>query len=1104
MDDRDDRGPAVRLLVDDDVTGPDAPAFALPTGTVSFLLTDVEGSSRRWELAPDAMGPAVARHYELLDDVIARHGGVRPIEQGEGDSVVGAFARASDAVAAAVDAQRCFLAEQWPEGADLHVRMAIHTGEAQLRDEGNYFGQTVIRCARLRAIGHGDQVLLSDATAGLVIDRLPEGVTLTDLGTHRLKDLGRPERVWEVVHPDVPSVHLPLRSLDVHAHNLPVQLTPLIGREDDVAALRVLLREERLVTLIGAGGVGKTRLALAVAAEVVERFPGGVWFVELAGVSEPVAVGTTVLAAVGGHQVRGLQPVEQLIATLPKEPTLLVVDNCEHLLEPCADLAAALLAQHGAVTVLATAREPLGVSGEVTWRVRSLSTPPAETTMALPSLSQFEAVRLFIDRARRARPTFAVTDENAPSVAQICQRLDGIPLALELAAARCRQMSAERIAIDLDDRFHLLTGGARTVLPRQQTLAASVDWSFDRLDETEQIVFRRLGVFVGSFPIEAAEAVASARGDVDPVVVFDLLSGLVDKSLVVVDERPGGERYFRLLETLRAYAGDRARAAGEVVELRDAHLAFWVDWLDRREPILHTDAVIDLVELFHDNLVAALDWSARDPAVGLHLLRRLSRPWQGTGRQQATLVGVDALLTDENAERFPVLWAAAAGGVGVLVGIGRGWPASAALLTRAVELAEAEGDEYFRAVSQFLLDPDDQNCSRLQLLAHDRGQRYVESIAIVMRASAAADTPRVALAMLEAPELHAAVRESRYVREIAERTAAIASLALGDVERCVELARALTASPSTLMVESAVRLLSISALLAGDEAASGDAVTSAEARLRKLPGTQPAADAAAQRRSLLWGGTSRVDPAIAPEHFVASDRVTPTHLYLPAREAIDAGRASLASEAVRLHARETPLGQAVRASIEAAAAQDEDRWHDALAIAVEHGLRLVGVDALEGLAVAAARGEASAECLRLAGAASRLRDETGYRWRFRFEQERLDAAIAASTEALGADAANAATADGASLDWQEAASYAARARGERKRPSHGWAALTPTEQQVVALVADGLTNPQIAERLLMGRATVKTHIDHAFAKTGLHSRTELAAEYVRRQTVTPK
>src|SRR5262245_8883853 len=305
MIDGEGMGAAVRLLVDD-VSDADTPGFVLPTGTVTFLLTDVEGSSKRWERTAAALAIAVPRHYEILDEVVAGHGGVRPVEQGEGDSVVGAFARASDAVAAAVDAQRRFLAEQWPDGADLHVRMAIHTGEAQLRDEGNYFGQTMIRCARLRAIGHGGQVLMSDATAGLVDDRLPAGAGVTALGTHRLKDLGRPERVWQVVHPDLPDTHPALRSLDAHRHNLPVQVTPLIGREGDVADIRDLLATERLVTLTGSGGVGKTRLALAVAADLLERFRGGAWFVELAGVAEGTELGAVVLAALGAHAAPGI------------------------------------------------------------------------------------------------------------------------------------------------------------------------------------------------------------------------------------------------------------------------------------------------------------------------------------------------------------------------------------------------------------------------------------------------------------------------------------------------------------------------------------------------------------------------------------------------------------------------------------------------------------------------------------------------------------------------------------------------------------------------------------------------------------------------------
>ncbi len=506
--------------------------FALPTGTVTFLLTDVEGSSRRWDSAAEAMAAAIARHYDLLGEAIAAHGGVRPVEQGEGDSVVGAFPRATDAVRAAIDAQRALQAESWPEGAELRVRMAIHTGEAQMRDSGNYFGQAIMRCARLRAIAHGGQVLVSEPTAALVAGQLAGEAVLTDLGVHRLKDLSRPERVWQLSAPGLAEDFPPLRSLDAFAHNLPVQLTPLFGREQLIGEVAQRLAEDRLVTLTGAGGVGKTRLALAVAGEVLDRFPGGVWLVELAGLANPEGVAAAVLAALGVQPSFSANLVDQIAAYLGSEASLVVLDNCEHLVAGCAQLVADVLVASPAVSVLATSREPLSVPGEVTWRVPSLGAPPVEAALAVPVLTQYDAVRLFIDRARRARPSFAVTDTNAAAVAQICSRLDGIPLAIELAAARVRQFSVERIARDLDDRFRVLTGGARTLLPRHQTLAASIDWSHDRLEPAEAVVFRRLGVFAGLFPLEAAEAVVAGPGDLDPVGVFDTVSRLADKNLV--------------------------------------------------------------------------------------------------------------------------------------------------------------------------------------------------------------------------------------------------------------------------------------------------------------------------------------------------------------------------------------------------------------------------------------------------------------------------------------------------------------------------------------------------------------------------------------------
>ena len=572
---------AVRPLLVAAVSESEAPGFSLPTGTVTFLLADLAASSQSRERPPEAMVAATLRYAAVLDETIGLHGGVRLVEPGEARGVIGAFSRASDAMAAALDAQRALVVEPWPNGLVVRTRMAVHTGEARLRDEGDYFGDSVLHCARLRSIGHGGQVLVAATTAALTADRLPEGAGLVDLGPHRLTDLRRAERVWQLVHPGLPHHFPALRSLDAFRHNLPVQMTPLVGREADLGAIGRLLAEERLVTLTGSGGVGKTRLALAVAAEGLERFPGGVWLVPLAGVADSDAVAAAALAAVGAYHASGMSLVELLGLALGNEPSLLLLDNCEHLVEGCAQLAADLLSANPAASVLATSREPLDVPGEVSWRVPSLDTPPAEHTMALATLSQYDAVRLFIDRARRARPSFVVTEHNAPAVAQICHRLDGIPLALELAAARCRQLSPERIAQDLDNRFRLLTGGARTVLPRHRTLAASIDWSHDRLDSAESTAFRRLGVFAGPFPLEAAESVVSGGGDLESVEVFELLSRLVDKSLVSVEDGPEGEPCYRLLESLRAYALDRLRAVGELKLFRDAHASWCVNWFGR-------------------------------------------------------------------------------------------------------------------------------------------------------------------------------------------------------------------------------------------------------------------------------------------------------------------------------------------------------------------------------------------------------------------------------------------------------------------------------------------------------------------------------------------
>jgi predicted ATPase/DNA-binding CsgD family transcriptional regulator len=1041
------------------------------------------------------MAAAVGRHYALLDEAILLRGGVRPVEQGEGDSVVAAFSRASDAVEAAVWAQRAFAAERWPVGGELRVRMALHTGEAQLRDEGNYFGQAVIRCARLRATGHGGQVLLSDSAAALVVGKLPEGCDLIDLGVHRLKDLARPERVWQIADSQLPMTFAPLRSLDAFRHNLPVQLTPLIGRESETKQGTRLLSDERLVTLTGAGGVGKTRLALAIAAEVLDRFAGGVWLVELAGVAADEGVAGATLAAIGAPQAGGVGLVEQVATELSDASCLVVLDNCEHLADACAELIAKVLSSCPLVSMLATSREPLGVPGEVTWRVPSLKAPPTEASIAVEALSQYDAVRLFIECAKRARPSFAVSEANAPAIAQICHRLDGIPLALELAAARCRQLSPERIAHDLDDRFRLLTGGARTALPRQQTLAASVDWSHDRLDPDEQRVFRRLGVFAGPFPLEAAEAVASSSGELDPIEVFDLVCRLADKSLIVSDDRDGEPRY-RMLETLRAYAINRAREAGELGRLRQAHAVWWLGWLDMGWAVIHTDTVVDLVEEFHANLKAALDWSLDEPQTGLRLLRRLGRPWQNSGRPGEAMLAVDRLLTDDNAERYPHEWMMAANSIAVPVGTARGPGANRWLLETAERLGVALGDPFHTALAQWLQLMTPERCGLLRDLARDRGDRYVEALATIMIAQIRVDgDPAQAAAWLNVPEVVAAAQESSYLDDFADLPRALVGLCIGDLERSVEVGHKLVAGRSTQMADFGVRILGAAGLLRADAETLGFAVEVSERRLRKTSGTIDSADMACHCQELLRGGRPRV------ARWMESDAppLTTLSIYFDGREAIQAGAAATALTKVRATRRDTPHGQTVLAAVEAAALDDENRWHDALRLAADHGLRLMAIDALEALAVSAARAESWTECLHLSAAAETSRDETGYRWRFNDEQQALDAAVAVARDALGTEAA-AAISEGARLSWLEAVSYAQRSRGDRKRPRHGWASLTPTEKRVVSLVAEGLTNPQIAERLLMGRATVKTHLEHVFAKLGVTTRTDLAAQAVLRKT----
>jgi predicted ATPase/DNA-binding CsgD family transcriptional regulator len=1079
------------------MTSGEPQAFALSKGTVTFLLCDVESSGPRGQGAGTAAA-LVDRYHEVLDRAISCHGGILPAERGEGDAVVGVFSRASDALAAALEAQLRFCGGQRSKGGpDLSVRMAVHTGEAQVGGEGGYLGEALERCARMLAVGYGEQVLVSAAAASVVGGRLPDGAMLVDLGAHRLSDLGRREELWQLTHGELRAEFPPLRSLDAFRHNLPAQLTPLIGRSDDISEVGEFVAGERLVTLTGSAGVGKTRLALAVAAEMVERYYGGVWWVDLAALSDPDAIGRTALAAVAAREAVGVPAATQLVAVLGDAAALIVLDNCEHLVTACAQFVSDLLASSGALTVLATSREPLRVPGELTWRVPSLACPDPEGSIDLSVLSQYDAVALFIDRARRVRPSFAVSEADAPALAQICHRLDGIPLAIELAAARCRQLSAKRIAVELDDRFRLLTGGARTVMPRQQTLAASIDWSHERLDDRERVVFRRLGVFSGAFPLEAAGAVTAAPGRIASEEVFDVVSRLVDKSLVVAGEGVESEPRYRLLESLRAYALDRARRAGELTALRDAHASWWTAWL---EPTfaMPTDGVLQRVEEFHDNLQAALEWTMNDPRRGLRLLRPLARAWTQLGRNSDAIPAADRLLGASNARQHTSAWLAAAYATLELYLWAHGPKEWHALFDRIEHVAIEAGDEYHLAIARQHRGGYEE-ATLARDLARQRGDHYQSMRSTIFAVQGLAeDDPAAADPELAAIETLVEAAGNRDLRERMLIVKAMAARCEGDLRRCLELSQQVIDSPTSARIGDVLIPMSFAALLARDEDALRRIAERARIEQRRAPGSTRLTETATHRLELLDGGSSQLNPYLCR----TDGLLVPTFgtLWLDCREAIDAGSATVALDAVRTLTRPVPHGRAVLAAVEAAATGEENRWHDALSLALDHHLRLIAVDALEGIGVAAARNESWAESLRLLASADRLRDDTSYRWRFGFEQHAVDAARAAAHNALGEDAARAAHADGRDLDWRQAADYARRARGERKRPHHGWASLTPTELQVVALVAEGLTNSQIGDRLFISHSTVKTHLEHIFAKLGVRRRSELAAETARRVT----
>jgi predicted ATPase/class 3 adenylate cyclase len=626
----------------------------LPSGTVTFAFTDIEESTRRWERNRSVMEDAIRRHDALVRTAIARHRGY--VFKALGDAFCAAFARPADAVAAMLDAQRSLATEDFSALDGLPVRAAIHTGAAVER-EGDYFGPVVNRVARLLAIGHGGQVLVSGATAAIVEGDLPSQTSLRGLGEHRLKDLAQPEQVFQLHAPGLVTGFPPLRSLNAFATNLPLELTSFVGREKDVAEIESLIREHRFVSLVGSGGVGKTRAALHVAANLFDDSSDGVWFIELA----PLASGEYLPSAVA--QVLSIalpadgDPLEELVLALKGKNALLLFDNCEHVVAPAARVIAAILSGCPKIKVLASSRQCLEIAGEYTYRLPSLDLPQEDALQSLRAsdAQQFASVALFAERARAADERFMLTDDNAAVIAEICRRLDGIPLAIELAASRTTVLSPRQISERLTERFRLLSQTGSNRLPRQQTLRALIDWSFDLLDASECTVFRRLSVFAGGWTVQAASAVC-ADADIDEWQVFELLSALVSKSLVAV-EADGDDRRYRMLNSIREYSRERVTDTKEAGEIAAQHARYYSDLvLGLASLVAHLEDVQWQRRLARelDNLRAALDWAVfrgNDVEAGLRLLAHLEWPELLTTPQEAIAwFDAAARLTDASGD----------------------------------------------------------------------------------------------------------------------------------------------------------------------------------------------------------------------------------------------------------------------------------------------------------------------------------------------------------------------------------------------------------------------------------------------------------------------
>nr|WP_242670102.1 LuxR family transcriptional regulator [Mycobacterium decipiens] len=1068
---------------------------------VTLLTADVQDSTGRSQARQEELAANGSNLDRTVSDAIATHGGVvRPVDQDLGSGLVAAFLRAGDAIACALDLQLTALAPKRP-------RVGVHTGDVRLRDDGTIVGAAIDESARLRDLAHEGQTLLSAVTSDLVSDQLPADAWLIDIGSYPLRVLHRQERVLQLCHPDLPYGFPPLRPSVVTRSNLPVQFTTFVGRDAQIREVQELLAKYRLVTLRGDGGVGKTRLAIQIAA--ASEFRDGLCFVDLAPIADPDIVSTTAAHALGLIDQPGRSIFDTLTHAIGNRHMLMVLDNCEHLLDACAELVVALLGACPELTILATSRESIGVTGEVTWLVPSLCLAN-------------EAIQLFTERARLVQPNFEIAADNTEAVSEICRRLDGMPLAIELAAARLRSLAPSEIANSLDDRFRLLTGGARSAVQRQQTLQASMDWSYALLTEAERILFRRLAVFVGGFGLTAACEVAAASSDdfVERYPVLDQLALLVGKSLVVAEESRGRTRY-RLLETVRQYALEKLSESDEVDEVRARHLAHYTTMAAGLNPPASTGYEQRLLqaETEIDNLRAAFTWSRGngDITAALQLASALQPLWSQE-RMHEGLAWLDSILDGEDNSHLGVparVWARALAEKVIL----NAWLAMRPMVAPDI-VAHAQ---HALALAR---DADDSTVLVRALVAcgccscdAEAAEPYFAEAMEVARAiedewtlSQIGYWQMVGIFIYGEPiPLRAAIEQARELAEdIGNRFVSrqcrlflcFAQMWEGDPNAALALSREISAEAEeandvvTKVLGLYVEAMALS--YRGDCAANAIADAALEAATELGGVYQCMGYGAITRAALATGDTAAVDASEASWDFCNQQNVVTTHRELMAQAALARGDVPTA----RRFADEAVLAStgwhqmvALIARARVAIAQDDlgrarDDAHAAVACGVDAQTYLAMPDAIELLAGLASDAGSHRQAARLFGAAAGQRQRTG-ETRHKIWDADYEAAMAALHDAMGEADFDAAWAEGSAAPFDEAIAYAQRGRGERKRPSNGWDALTPAEHKIVQLVTEGLATKEISARLFVSPRTVQTHLTHIYAKLDLTSRVQL-------------